>query len=80
MDKNGIGILIILALLVIGSFWVMAHPFEEEEEEEEGEETVETETSFEDEVVLGAYVDTIPLSISMNANIFGSPQQTNSCW
>lgn len=46
MDKNGIGCLIILALLLIGSAWVLLLPEEEEEEEdeeetEEGEETIE---------------------------------------
>lgn len=59
MDKNGIGILIILALLAIGSCWVMLQPEEEEEEEgdEAGEETVETEAFFDQEVALGLYFE-----------------------
>ncbi len=59
MDKNAIGILIILGLLIAGSIIVMLLP-EEEEEEEEEEET--TEAPSESEVALGLTLDNVAIA------------------
>lgn len=77
MDKNAIGTLTILALLIIGSCIVMMLP-EEEEEEDEGEET--TEVPDEGELELGMMVDeTLVGSLGMNSFVafsIAGPTQT----